>query len=147
MLIKKFHSDVQLVDGDGLGAQEDAFSSLGGAKGKVKVICGDICDQSSLLRRARLTVLHNPFQFFTSIPAAQATWKKVASLIPEGSLIVASPPLSEQLAQADNPLDEAAWVEAIAVEYPQAEDPDDEHADELGQLYTSCVLYRVKKTL
>lgn len=69
----------------------------------------------------------------------------MASLISPGSLIVASPPLSEQLEQAGNPLREGAWVEEIQVERPIAEDADDEHADEEGRLYTGVVLYRVKK--
>ena len=127
--------------------QEVAFQQLGGAGSRARVICGDICDQAALLERARVTVLHNPFQFFTDVASAQMTWRKIASMIAPGSFIVASPPLCEQLEQAEDPLDWRAWVEEIETEYPIADDPDDEHAGEDGRLFTECVLYRVKAKL
>eukprot|EP00285_Hemiselmis_virescens_P004219 CAMPEP_0173411094 /NCGR_PEP_ID=MMETSP1356-20130122/76167_1 /TAXON_ID=77927 ORGANISM="Hemiselmis virescens, Strain PCC157" /NCGR_SAMPLE_ID=MMETSP1356 /ASSEMBLY_ACC=CAM_ASM_000847 /LENGTH=116 /DNA_ID=CAMNT_0014372797 /DNA_START=30 /DNA_END=380 /DNA_ORIENTATION=+ len=112
-----------------------------------KIVCGDIVDQADLLKRARLTVFHNPFQFFSDIKMAQATWKKLSSMLSPGSLIVASPPLTEQLAQAEDPVKESDWVELVDVEYPMADDPEDEHADEEGRLYTSVAVYKVKKML
>ncbi len=73
----------------------------------------------------------------------------MAQTLSPGTLVLASPPLQEQLEQARSPppLDMDQWVESVALDYPQCEDPDDEHADENGLLFTSIELYRVRQKL
>ncbi len=63
------------------------------------------------------------------------------SPLPSPSLRPPPPPL--QLAVCEAPWGAAEWAAEVPVTYPDAEDPDDEHADAAGRLYTDIRFYAV----
>ena len=111
----------------------------------ISVVCADIATQRELLADARVVVLHNAFQFFSSPERGAELWRFMQSALATGTFIVSSPSLPEQLAccaGASVP-DLSEWVRELPIDYPQAADSQDEYADDDGALFTDLKLYTV----
>ena len=113
--------------------------------GRARVICDDVRNSSELLRLSQVVVLHNPFRFFSSKPSALEALRSIFSCLSKGCLVVSCPSLDEQLSNCDGAASEMSkyGIEEQKLQYPEAEDEDDEHADDDGLLFSNIRLYKV----
>ena len=117
-----------------------------GLDGSARVVCGDVRNELALIASAHVVVLHNVFQFFMSKTEAADAWNKLIGALPVDTLVVTCPAIEEQLAtscevQAGRALFKR--FDPVDIEYPAAEDGNDEYADKDGLLFSNIRLYTV----